>query len=122
MRFPPDGLIMHANGFLSFDAGLPVFAGMPSYFGRNRFSNPSDALNGPFQYAHGQNHVFEWMSKNPYLLEAFLPYIYGTRKDRPSWMDEGFYPVTRLTEGLDTEGDTKLVPSLMESWAGLWER
>ncbi len=80
---------------------------MPSYFAKNSGRNPENSIDGPFQYAHGPGHAFAWLNERPHTMAAFQAYVYGQRETRPSWMDEGFYPVQeRLIRGLDVEGDS----------------
>ena len=39
-------------------------------------------------------------------MAAFQAYLYGQREERPTWVDEGFYPVQeRLVHGLVLDGD-----------------
>ncbi|KAL8832104.1 MAG: hypothetical protein Q9191_000461 [Dirinaria sp. TL-2023a] len=90
-----------------FDSSLPVYAQMPSYFAKNNWRNPADTNDGPFQHAHGPGHGFEWLSERPDTMAAFHAYVYGQREERPSWMDEGVYPVQeRLVDGLNLSGDS----------------
>ncbi|CAD6594481.1 MAG: hypothetical protein ASARMPREDX12_009039 [Alectoria sarmentosa] len=90
-----------------FDSSLPTYAQMPSYFAKNSWQNPEDANNGPFQHAHGPGHAFAWLNDRPDTMAAFHAYVYGQREERPSWMDEGFYPVhERLIRGLHLDGDS----------------
>lgn len=64
-------------------------------------------MNGPFQYVNGPGHSFAWVNKHPDILEAFHAYAYGELEERPSWMDDGFYPVQdRLLHGIQLEGDS----------------
>lgn len=80
---------------------------MPSYFAKNSYENPTNPMDGPFQYSQGQGHAFAWLNQRPDLLEAFQAYIYAQCTERPSWVDEGFYPVhDRLIEDMETEGES----------------
>ena len=89
---------------------------MPSYFAKNSWETPQDTDNGPFQHAHGPGHAFAWLNERPDTLEAFHAYVYGQREERPSWMDEGFYPVQeRLVRDLDLDGDG---PALVDVGGG----
>jgi hypothetical protein len=91
----------------SFDSAGPSFANMPQYFADTKYQNPENANNGPFQYAHENKSAFAWLNEHPEVFQAFQSYIHGQREDRPSWTDEGFYPVhERLVDGLQPEGES----------------
>lgn len=80
---------------------------MPSYFAKKSWQNPEDTNDSPFQHAHGPGHAFAWLNERPDTMAAFHAYVYGQREERPSWIDEGFYPVNeRLVRGLDLDGDS----------------
>ena len=80
---------------------------MPSYFAKNLWQNPGNTTDGPFQHAQGPGHAFAWLNERRDTMEAFHAYVYGQREERPSWVDEGFYPVQeRLICGLDLDGDS----------------
>ena len=86
---------------------------MPAYFGQTGYKNPTDAMEGPFQHAYGPGHFFTWMSARPDIMEAFHQYIFAQRSERPSWVDEGFYPVhDRLIKGMETDGDRSALVDL----------
>jgi len=77
---------------------------MSEYFEKHGLKNPSDPLDGPFQFAQKSPNPFIWLSEHPKVLQAFYAYVHGQREDRPSWTD--FYPVQeRLVIGHRTQGD-----------------
>lgn len=90
-----------------FDSSLPTYAQMPAFFAKNSWQNPTDKNDGPFQQAHGSIDGFKWLNERPDTMAAFQAYINGQREERPSWMDEGAYPVQeRLVHGLNPSGDS----------------
>ena len=90
----------------SFDSSLPIYAQMPAYFAKRSWQSPQDTNDGPFQQAHGSGHAWAWLSERSETMAAFHAYVYGQREERPSWVDEGFYPVLeRLIDGLSMDGD-----------------
>ena len=64
--------------------------------------SPSDIAAGPFQYGHETDlNFWQWRSERPKLEQAFNNHMAGYRQGRPSWMDDGFYPVrARLVQGM----------------------
>ena len=74
-------------------SGIEVLAKLPDYFEEHGFKNPSDAYNGPFQYAMGTDlHFFDWVQTKPKLQQAFNTVMAISRLNKgPDWFD--FYPV-----------------------------
>ncbi|KAI9695980.1 MAG: hypothetical protein M1820_008321 [Bogoriella megaspora] len=93
-----------------FDTTHNVFAVMPSYFDAKNWKNPIDDQDGPFQHAHGPINGFTWLNQNPKVMEAFVSYMFRQRRERPSWVDPGFYPIKdRLIEGVAAAGDASAI-------------
>jgi hypothetical protein len=83
---------------------------MPTYFVKNGFKNPTEAMDGPWQHAHGPGHAFAWFNERPEHMDALNIYLFAQRNERPSWTEEGFYPIRdRLVKGLDTTGDRSVL-------------
>lgn len=66
---------------------------LPGFFERNGFKNPSDAYNGPFQFAMGTKlHYFDWLRSQPKLQKAFNIVMGISRLNRgEEWFES--YPV-----------------------------
>lgn len=80
----------------------PVFQKLPDYLAETGYATPTDSMAGPFQYGHDTNlSVWEWRKERPRLDEAGNNHMAGYHSGRPSWMDEGFYPINeRLIRGM----------------------
>ncbi|KAK4449810.1 S-adenosyl-L-methionine-dependent methyltransferase [Podospora aff. communis PSN243] len=87
-----------------------VVLSLPSYLERNGFQTPQGIADGPLQYAHETKlNMFEWLHANPPAGEQFNHHMGGYANGRPSWYEEGFYPVEeRLLGGME-EGGAVLV-------------
>lgn len=82
------------------------------YMKQNNYKTPSSISDGPLQYAYKtKNNMFEHLHANPPYGLNFNNHMGGYRQGRPSWMDEGFFPVQdKLLNGADTTpGATLLV-------------
>ena len=92
---------------------MDVLAKLPEYLGQKGFRNPSDAFDGPFQYARGTKiHYFEWLKSHPRYQTAFNTVMGIARINRgEEWFD--FYPVE---ERLHVAGD---MPLLVDIGGGL---
>ncbi|KAL9633076.1 MAG: hypothetical protein Q9164_004918, partial [Protoblastenia rupestris] len=80
----------------------PVFQRLPTFFAETQYASPSDNTAGPFQFGQDTKlTVWQWRSERPQLEQAFNNHMAGYSQGRPSWMDEGFYPVNdRLVQGM----------------------
>lgn len=59
--------------------------------------NPTNAGDGPFQYAFNTSqHYFAWVRDHQSVLAQFNNHMSAYRQGRPSWMDPDFYPVQDL--------------------------
>lgn len=79
---------------------------------QNNWKTPDNAADGPYQLAYRTDlNLFEYLHAHPPYGEQFNFHMGGYHQGRPSWMDDGFYPVKeRLIDGVDcTEGDALLV-------------
>ena len=92
-----DGLIY------TYDVAGPSFRSMPAYLKSINYDNPTNSLNGPFQYAHKtEAHFFGWLVQNPPYGQLFANYMGGYRAGMPFWADKGFYPFEeRLVAGFE---------------------
>ena len=87
----------------SFDVLAPAFHGIPEYLKKIRYQNPGNSQDGPFQHAHKTtNPFFVWLAERPEQAAHFNNYMSGYRQGKPSWMDEGFYPVRERLAGSST--------------------
>lgn len=83
---------------------------MPKFLAETKYQNPEDPNHGPFQYAHDNKAGFAWLNEHPEVFQAFQNYVHGQREDRPTWTDEGFYPIhQRLIDGLRVDGDSSVL-------------
>ena len=84
--------------------GGPVFQKLPAFLADTKYTSPADIKNGPFQYGQGTKlDAWEWKLQHPKVEQAFHNYMAGYHQGRPSWMDDGFYPVHhRLVKGIKT--------------------
>lgn len=100
---------------------------LPSYLKKNGYKTPGDMTDGPLQYSHDTKfNMFEWLHANPPAGLQFNNHMGGYSTDRPSWMDDGFYPVEeRLLRGFNTSstsgggGDGKGSALLVDIGGGL---
>jgi hypothetical protein len=72
----------------------PIYQKLPNYLAETGYAAPKDNTGGPFQYAFNTKlRLFEWRKEHPRIDEAGNNHMAGYHSGRPSWMDEGFYPV-----------------------------
>ena len=98
--------------FHRFHVAGPSFHGMPAYFKKTGYRNPTDISDGPFQYGHKTNVPFwAWLGERPSHLGWFNNYMSGYRQGRASWMDAGFYPVNErlINRSLEAKGAVLIV-------------
>jgi hypothetical protein len=80
---------------------------------KNNWKTPNSISDGPYQLAFNtQLNFFEYLQANPPYGAQFNYHMGGYHQGRPSWMDEGFFPVKeKLVEGFekDAEGAALLV-------------
>ncbi|KAI8957645.1 putative O-methyltransferase [Daldinia sp. FL1419] len=88
----------------TYDVAGPSFHGLPQYLKSINYALPTKLTDGPFQAAHGTGlPFFAWLDQNPPYLEKFNNYMSAYRAGKPSWIDEGFYPISeRLVNGFGT--------------------
>ncbi|KAI9848795.1 MAG: hypothetical protein M1838_000376 [Thelocarpon superellum] len=92
-----------------FDFHGPIQQGLPSYLAAHGFKDPDDAKDSVCAEALGSD-AFTWIAKHPGLLEAFKNHMAGYHIGRPSWMDDGFYPVQdRLVHGFRAGSDAVML-------------
>ncbi len=97
---------------LEWSSGLPgpVLARLPAYLAETGYKEPQDPQHGPFQFAFNTDLTpWTWAATQKGLPHAFARHMSGYHAERPSWMDEGFYPVqTRLGDGMKS-GDNEVL-------------
>ncbi|KAL2042253.1 hypothetical protein N7G274_004741 [Stereocaulon virgatum] len=98
---------------LTWSSGLPapVLARLPAYLAESRYREPQDPSKGPFQFAFNTDMTpWQWAATQKGLPQAFSQHMSGYHAERPSWMDEGFYPVrTRLGDGMKSRDNEVLI-------------
>ncbi|KAL1855243.1 hypothetical protein VTK73DRAFT_8590 [Phialemonium thermophilum] len=96
-----DGYPCVSGGMMAALARFHEFAKLKNY------QTPTQIDDGSLQYAYNtKRNLFEHLQANPPYGEQFNHHMGGYRQGRPSWMDDGFYPVKeRLIEGADTGPD-----------------
>ncbi|KAL4791471.1 S-adenosyl-L-methionine-dependent methyltransferase [Aspergillus venezuelensis] len=73
---------------------------LPSHLKKTNYRNPTDGTNTGFQEGYRtSSHLFEFLRQNPLYAEQFNHHMTAYHQGRPSWMDEGFFPVNSLVEG-----------------------
>ncbi|EXF83960.1 major facilitator superfamily transporter [Colletotrichum fioriniae PJ7] len=80
----------------------PTFSNFPFYLKKHDWSIPPDPRDGPMQDVIGKdNNFFKHMMTN-HPAGEFQNHMAGYRQGRPSWMDDGFFPVSeRLVKDAD---------------------
>ncbi|KAI3554047.1 hypothetical protein CABS01_00577 [Colletotrichum abscissum] len=103
----------------SMGAGYPCVAGacmeslakFHEFAKKTNYREPNDVFNGPLQYGYNTKlDCFSWLAaRHPYEMQ-FAQHMGAYRQGRPSWMDEGIYPVKhRLLDGFDDSQDNVLL-------------
>lgn len=83
---------------------------LPSHLKKTNYVNPSNGVKSAFQDGYRtSSHFFEFLKENPAHAEQFNNHMTAYHQGRPSWMDEGFFPVPSLTEGLDISAEDVLL-------------
>ncbi|KAL4914334.1 S-adenosyl-L-methionine-dependent methyltransferase [Aspergillus aurantiobrunneus] len=74
---------------------------LPAHLKATNYANPSDGRNTAFQDGYRtSSHFFEFLKDHPAHAEQFNNHMTAYHQGRPSWMDEGFFDVPSLTQGL----------------------
>ncbi|CAI4213560.1 unnamed protein product [Parascedosporium putredinis] len=101
------------DGYPCLSGGLMAsLSKFPEYAMKNGYKTPQSISDGSLQYAYNTKlNMFEYLHANPPHGFQFNHHMGGYRQGRPSWMDDGFYPVKeRLIDGVEFgEGDALLV-------------
>ncbi|KAJ3951536.1 hypothetical protein N0V92_012051 [Colletotrichum tropicale] len=95
----------------SAGACMEALAKFHEFAKKTNYREPQDVLNSPLQYGYKTKlDCFSHFAANsPYDMQ-FAQHMGAYRQGRPSWMDEGFYPVKeRLLDGFDNSGDGVLL-------------
>ncbi len=79
----------------------------PEYAKATNYKTPNQVDSGPLQYAFNtQLNMFEYLTAHSSFGMQFNNHMGGYHQGRPSWMDQGFYPVEeRLIHGAQTDQD-----------------
>lgn len=86
---------------------------LPAHLKKTNYVNPSNGVKSAFQDGYRtSSHFFEYLKQNPIHAEQFNNHMTAYHQGRPSWMDEGFFPVPSLTEGLNISADDVLLVDL----------
>jgi len=74
---------------------------------KNNWKTPNNVADGPYQLAFNTKlNFFEYLQANPPYGAQFNYHMGGYHQGRPSWMDEGFFPVKeKLVEGFDKDAE-----------------
>jgi len=91
-------------------AVLPIFS-LPQYFAEKGYANPTNVLDGPFQFAHKTNlSAWGWGKEQEGLAELFNNQLAGYSMGKRRWMDESAYPVKeRLLDGMEKSDEAVLL-------------
>lgn len=86
---------------------------MPVWLKENQYRSPTEGTNAPFGMGFNTDlHFFEWVNANPKypkLAGQFNNFMSAYHQGRPSWMDDGFYPVSeQLIKGAK-QGDNEVL-------------
>lgn len=83
-----------APSTISFDVLSPNWNNLPAYLAKNKYQNPTDAMNAAFHGAHdSKDHFIQFLGTKPDFQRSFQTYISGFNEGRGSWTD--FYPVEK---------------------------
>ncbi|KAL4802514.1 S-adenosyl-L-methionine-dependent methyltransferase [Aspergillus unguis] len=83
---------------------------LPAHLKKTNYVNPSDGCHAAFQDGYRtDSHFFNFLGANPSFAEQFNNHMTAYHQGRPSWMDEGFFPVPSLTEGLEIGAEDVLL-------------
>ena len=67
---------------------MPCYQRLPEYLKDNKYQNPSDGINTPFQRAHNTDlHAFAWFPSHPTNFNYAMQWMAGQRADQPTWLD-----------------------------------
>lgn len=78
---------------------------------KTNYIDPQDVFNGPLQYGYNTKlDCFSHFAANPPYDMQFAQHMGAYRQGRPSWMDDGVYPVKeRLIDGFDKSENSVLL-------------
>ncbi|KAJ5526814.1 hypothetical protein N7513_010973 [Penicillium frequentans] len=79
---PLSAAMIHGTHFMT------VLSRLPEYFRTKGWESPSDAFDGPFQFAIQSPHYFEFLSSNPFYQQAFnTTMTMSFRRRGKDWFD-----------------------------------
>ncbi len=95
------------HGYPCMSGLMAALSKFPEYAKATNYKTPSNPANCALQYAiDTQLNMFEYLAAHPSFGMQFNNHMGGYHQGRPSWMDQGFYPVDeRLIHGAQTEQD-----------------
>ncbi|KAI8632195.1 S-adenosyl-L-methionine-dependent methyltransferase [Xylariaceae sp. FL1651] len=81
----------------------PSFLHTHDWLREKGYKCPTDNLDTPFQVAHNTKlHMFAYLQSTPPHGQNFQDHMHAYLLGRPSWLDEGFYPIKeRVLDGFD---------------------
>ena len=102
-------LCLVADWRCRWDVTNPSFQTFPRFLAETSYKNPTDARDGPFQYAYQTKlGFFDWASTHPDILQNFGTHMSGYTSQRGTW--EQIYPVQeRLLSPSITDDEVVLV-------------
>ncbi len=86
---------------------MAALSKFPEFAKATNYKTPNSVTDGPLQYAYNTQHnMFKHLEAHPPYSMQFNNHMGGYHQGRPSWMDEGLYPVKeRLIEGAQAGPD-----------------
>ncbi|KAL5359718.1 S-adenosyl-L-methionine-dependent methyltransferase [Aspergillus floccosus] len=89
----------------------PAISALPEFLKKTDYRNPTNPGNSAFHLGHKtEKHVFQCAQEDALFAKQFGNHMGVYRQGRPSWMDQGFYPVMeRLVEGADIKDQDVLL-------------
>ncbi|MCJ1379113.1 hypothetical protein MMC17_002213 [Xylographa soralifera] len=97
--------IVNLNCF--FDCMEYAWHKLPEFLQENRYQEPTDPLNLPFQMAFGvKEPIFAWIYKHPAYLAEFNTFMRLQRTGRANWLD--YYPLNEDFENCSDEKDSAM--------------
>ena len=84
---------------------------MPNYFAANGYQNPTNPIDGPFQYGvKTPLHYFKYLAEKPERMQAFNNHMAGYSTGRARWFDPDFFLVDHiLGDSASTEADAVML-------------
>lgn len=89
---------------------MAALSRFPEYAKKNGYKTPNSISDGSYQLAYNTElNFFQWLQANGHGMQ-FAHHMGGYRQGRPSWMDDGFFPVKEnLINGFDNQDGSALL-------------